>query len=462
MATQKTWDYNSALADYNRPFDNIRKMMPQWAGLDNAAILEQVKAFDFMGENNPFGQLTSSVSASRSWNDILRDNAYQMVGQQAYSMTPQQLEQMAKQSGILGAKEQSFGETMMEGITGPLALPLIFTGAGMMNGAFSGAGAAGAAEAGAMSAAEMMNPALAGGGEVGSGYAASSFNPSYNSLFDADMLDWSLGPNSMYPAPWQAAAGAGSFAGNASTGASGAVGGGSGSAGPAAPAGTTAGGTSAGATVFDKVLSSPSILGAGAGALLGAFGGGSSPAGNTTTTEEMPDWLKAYAKPALDRYGTELQNYQIDPYGVMSSAGKQFSDTINGMYLTPESNKYLQDYFNTGAERVKGTLSPSFGHMQAFGSHTGYNEALARGLSDLATGIYGGAYENERNRQAQMTAAAPSFLTQQSQAAFAPYQSYLQTLSGLGKQKTQPYYDNPLGNILGGAMAGYGLGNIFK
>jgi hypothetical protein len=230
-------------------------------------------------------------------------------------------------------------------------------------------------------------------------------------------------------------------------------------------AGLGGGGATAPATtsIFDKVVGNPQLLGMGAGALLGGMGGGGEPAGTVTTEQGLPDWLKAYAKPALDQYGTQLQNYNVDPYGIMAGAGQQYRDTINGMYLDPSSNKYLQEYFNAGAERVKGTLSPSFGHMQAFGSHTGYNEALAGGLTDLATGIYGPAYESERNRQAAMTASAPSFLEQSSQAAFSPYQGYLNTISGLGSKKEQPFFkQNPLQGILGGAMAGYGLGNIFK
>lgn len=435
MATQKTWSYQDALDNFGRTTNNLSKF-----GLTPEQATQ-------MGIAAPTG--------TRSWEDVLRGNAYQTLGQSAMAMTPAQLESYARQNGILGGKEQSFGEIAMEGLTGPLLLPAAFTGAGLATGAFGGAGAS----SGALGAGEA---ALAGGGEVGSGYAAAAPGGGLgNTMWDADMLDWSLGPNSMSPAPWQGGANL------AASGVNGLANSGSlatpAPQGPApAPVPNTPPTVPAATSIFDKVLSSPSILGAAGGALLGGLGGGSSPAGNVTTTEEMPDWLKGYMKPALDKYGTQLQNYQVDPYGVMSSAGKQYADTINGMYLTPDSNKYLQDYFNAGAERVKGTLSPSFGHMQAFGSHSGYNEALAGGLSDLATGIYGGAYDNERNRQAALTASAPAFLTQQSQAAFAPYQSYLQTLSGLGKQKTQPYFDNPFGNILGGAMAGYGLGNIFK
>jgi hypothetical protein len=183
--------------------------------------------------------------------------------------------------------------------------------------------------------------------------------------------------------------------------------------------------------------------------------------GTVTTESGLPDWLQPYLKPALDKYSSMIKNHNTDPYGVMPAAMKQYQDTVSGMYLDPSTNKYLQEYFNAGAERVKGTLSPSFGHMQAFGQHSGYNEALSGGLSDLATGIYGGAYENERNRQAQLTAAAPNFIGGASEAAFAPYSQYISAISGLGKKQQQPYFSNPFGSILGGAMAGSQIGGIF-
>jgi len=237
--------------------------------------------------------------------------------------------------------------------------------------------------------------------------------------------------------------------------------------GSAVPAGGAAGGAATsitGVPAIDKVLSSPQLLGMGAGALMGGMGGGSEPAGTTTTETDMPDWLKAYVKPALDKYSTMVQNHNTDPYGIMPAAMDQFRKTVSGDFLDPSTNKYLEGYFNAGAERLKGTLSPSFGHMQAFGGHAGYNEALSRGLADLSTGLYGQAYENERSRMNSAIGAAPSFLQGASQQQFAPYQGYLSTLGSLkGSKTTQPYFEgSDWQNILGGAMTGWGLGNMFK
>jgi hypothetical protein len=318
-------------------------------------------------------------------------------------------------------------------------------------GAFMGPAAGSAAAGGTAGAAAGGTGLTVGGGSLGlspTAAGAAGLSPSFATgalapgYFGAETL--ALG----------GAAGAG-LSGGAGAGASA----------PAVPgAGVTApaagGAAASGLGGIGNLLSSPTALGMAGGALLGGLGG-SQQAGTVTVEEGLPDWLKAYAKPALDKYSTDLQNYQIDPYGVMPSAMKEFQKTIGGQYLDPSTNKYLEDYFKLGAERIKGSLSPSFGHMQAFGQHSGYNESLSRGLGDFATGLYGGNYAKERDRQTQLTAAAPAFIGQSSQAAFQPYQQYLGTVGSLGKKKDEPYFENPFGNILGGALAGGSLGRIW-
>lgn len=194
MATQKTWSYDDAKANFGKT-DRIM----QATGLD--------KFYAAGGSLNPLGddgginpnvgnEYTPGKQMGRTWNDILRDNAVQLLGPQAANMTPQQHEQIARQQGILGGKETSWGEDIMEGLKGPLLLPAAFTGAGLATGAFSGAGASASAAGGAMDMGiggvgesmglgggaaggaagynAALDPALAGGGEVGSGYAASA------------------------------------------------------------------------------------------------------------------------------------------------------------------------------------------------------------------------------------------------------------------------------------------------
>jgi hypothetical protein len=302
-------------------------------------------------------------------------------------------------------------------------------------------------------AGSMMGPSAAG--SAGAGGTAGAVMPAAIPESAASLANMGLVQTA--PGVWSAAAPAGAGA----LGGSGvAAGGASAPSAPSVAAPAAGGAAASGLGGIGNLLSSPTALGMAGGALLGGLGG-SQQAGTVTVEEGLPDWLKAYAKPALDKYSTDLQNYQIDPYGVMPSAMKEFQNTISGMYLDPSTNKYLEDYYKLGAERIKGSLSPSFGHMQAFGQHSGYNESLSRGLGDFATGLYGGNYAKERDRQTQLTAAAPAFLGQSSQAAFQPYQQYLGTVGSLGKKKDEPYFENPFGNILGGALAGGSLGRIW-
>jgi hypothetical protein len=302
-------------------------------------------------------------------------------------------------------------------------------------------------------AGSMMGPSAAG--SAGAGGTAGAVMPAAIPESAASLANMGLVQTA--PGVWSAAAPAGAGA----LGGSGvAAGGASAPSAPSVAAPAAGGAAASGLGGIGNLLSSPTALGMAGGALLGGLGG-SQQAGTVTVEEGLPDWLKAYAKPALDKYSTDLQNYQIDPYGVMPSAMKEFQNTISGMYLDPSTNKYLEDYYKLGAERIKGSLSPSFGHMQAFGQHSGYNESLSRGLGDFATGLYGGNYAKERDRQTQLTAAAPAFIGQSSQAAFQPYSQYLQTIGSLGKKKDEPYFENTFGNILGGALAGGSLGRIW-
>lgn len=157
MASQKTWGYQEAYDDFYKT-DRIM----QKTGLDKffAAGGVMPGMNDAVSDAGGGQAYTPGVHMGRTWEDVLRDNAVAMYGQQAANWTPQQWEQVARQRGLLGAKETSWGEDIMEGLQGPLALPAMFAGGLAMQG-MGGAGAG-------------MDPALAGGGEVGSGYAASA------------------------------------------------------------------------------------------------------------------------------------------------------------------------------------------------------------------------------------------------------------------------------------------------
>lgn len=190
MASQKTWNYDEAYENFYRPETNLKKM-----GLDKfyAAGGSLNPLQEGGGTEEPLYRDGKFVQLGRTWEDVLRDNAIAMYGPAAAKISPQQWEQIARTRGLLGAKETSWGEDIMEGLQGPLALPALFAGGMAMQG-LQGSGMAGMTEA------EMMNPAFAGGGEVGSGFAASapgatggSFMGGLPSYAQAGMTDVPIG-----------------------------------------------------------------------------------------------------------------------------------------------------------------------------------------------------------------------------------------------------------------------------
>lgn len=101
----------------------------------------------------------------------------------------------------------------------------------------------------------------------------------------------------------------------------------------------------------------------------------------------------------------------VDP-GV-AAAGRNNVDTINGKYLSPDTNPYLKDTFNAAADPVTAQYmtatapqtAGAFSGAGRYGSGS-YNNAvkqnqlgLGRSLENLGTSIYGGNYQQERDRQ---------------------------------------------------------------
>jgi len=85
--------------------------------------------------------------------------------------------------------------------------------------------------------------------------------------------------------------------------------------------------------------------------------------------------------------------------------------TLRGDFLTPESNPYLQAYYERAAESIQPNIASMFGAGGRTGSGA-QSMALGRGLADAASGIFGGAYGDERTRQMQMSQLAPAISNQ--------------------------------------------------
>jgi hypothetical protein len=216
--------------------------------------------------------------------------------------------------------------------------------------------------------------------------------------------------------------------------------------------------------------------------LLGAILGGMSgqrQAGTTTVVNDVPEWLKPNITNLLTRAQDQFNASTSDTNrnSLLAPATQTMNDTITGKYLDPSTNPWLKSTYDQAARSVSDAYNTTtqprtdalFNKAGAFGpQNSAYAEQVARNqfglgqnLSDLATSIYGGNYQQERKNQLAATTAAPDFTTASSNSTFAPYQNYANTLKGWGSQQSTPYYNNPYSNVLGGALAGYGATRLF-
>jgi len=271
------------------------------------------------------------------------------------------------------------------------------------------------------------------------------------------------------------------------------------------------------------------ILG-GLGALGGLFSSGDD---EVTQRQELPDFLKPYA-PLYAQQGYNLSQAPFNPYPfesvapftqdqtaamdmvrqrslagspVVNAAQQQTLNTINGQYLDPATNPYLQQTFDQAANRVtdafgRGTAAQTdarFARAGAFGG-SAWNEiqganqqALGDSLAGMAANIFGNNYAQERSRQQQASQFAPNLAAQDyrdaeallnvggmqqgqgqayltddmnrfQQAQQYPYQQF-QTFGqlfnpNLGSQSTHTMPGvSPVAGALGGALGGLSMYN---
>lgn len=157
--------------------------------------------------------------------------------------------------------------------------------------------------------------------------------------------------------------------------------------------------------------------------------GGGSGGGTSTSVQNIPDELK----PLATRYTTEAINLADAPYagfegqryadltapqtagiGMTINRALGGSDTVNNaeaglnQMIAGGTNPYLDSMFNQAADQVQGRVNSQFNGPGAFGG-TANQEVMQRGLGDLATQMYGGAYENDQARRMQAIGMAPTF-----------------------------------------------------
>lgn len=223
----------------------------------------------------------------------------------------------------------------------------------------------------------------------------------------------------------------------------------------------------------------------------------SKPPDNTTqtTSTEPPDYLLPFLRQsagsasALFNSGPSVvpfsqqtnqalnlqQNRALGGSPLVSSAQGLTNSTLNGDFLN--SNPYLDATFDRAAGAVNRSLDETYARS---GRDLDSNMAVrADQLNNLATNIYGGNYQNERDRQMGALGAAVPLAREdyfdisqlgnvgaavegQAQnildAPFMALERFNAGLSGapMGQTSstTTPLYSNPAGGLLGGALTG--------
>jgi hypothetical protein len=231
-----------------------------------------------------------------------------------------------------------------------------------------------------------------------------------------------------------------------------------------------------------------------------AGGGG----GNSTTRVEPPKYQLPYLQSGLSA-AQNLYNQQsggqnmVAPFsgdtenafgmirsqaigpgsGITGNANNLANQTLSGGFLG--SNPYLDQTFNKAALATQNQLASEFARS---GRNVGASEGLrSQQLNDLATGIYGGAYDQERNRQNQVLgmsgqldaanynganallgigAQQENLNQQQLDARGSALDQYLQRVGGsYGQTNIASGSGNRMAGALGGGMLGSQLGSQF-
>lgn len=151
----------------------------------------------------------------------------------------------------------------------------------------------------------------------------------------------------------------------------------------------------------------------------------SSGGGNSTTTQKSDPWIGA--QPYLTDYLKLGQQVTKNPYQfyngdtvagfspeqelgfnlgtqralagspTLNAANQNITDTLNGNYLSPDSNPYLKANVDQALNDVTGRVNSQFNNNNFGGS--AHQETLTRNLGDTASQLYGQNYANERGNQ---------------------------------------------------------------
>jgi hypothetical protein len=200
---------------------------------------------------------------------------------------------------------------------------------------------------------------------------------------------------------------------------------------------------------------------------MGGAGGGASRSSSQTT---VPKFQRKYLTDLYGRAQADIANNPMEMYGGpmvadqdpatlgyydkalsyadqgnagLNQAAGYNSDVLSGKYMSPESNPYLRDTYDQASRAVtenyrdavlpavtsRFALAGGAGSGGYVGARNRADQSLARSLGDVATNIYGGAYESERGRMDSARGFAPTLADDET--------NRLGLRQGVGQQKEQ-------------------------
>lgn len=159
--------------------------------------------------------------------------------------------------------------------------------------------------------------------------------------------------------------------------------------------------------------------------------GGSPSGGNSTstTTQNIPEELKPLATqytsdaialskqpytPYTDPRYTDFNSTQNAGLGMVQDRAMNGSATVDNaeqnlnQMIGGGANPYLDAMYGRAAEKVTDSVNSNFSAAGRYGSGA-QTDVLSQNLGDLATQVYGGAYENDQARRMQGISMAPQF-----------------------------------------------------
>lgn len=141
-------------------------------------------------------------------------------------------------------------------------------------------------------------------------------------------------------------------------------------------------------------------------------------------TGRVSDILKGGMNPMQQQAIDAMYGQGLQGSGAYNLGMGELSDVLGGKYLEPGSNPYIKATYDKAAGDLEQSANKAFGNVlnyfdtggESWKSNSQFQEALGKAgagyqnaMEDLATNIYGGNYNAERNRMSNMAGLAPTY-----------------------------------------------------